>query len=65
MMNRTAEMYVRTSTALRAIFAREQGASMVEYAFLIALIAVVAVSAVALFGTALSDEFDRIASSIP
>jgi Flp pilus assembly pilin Flp len=65
MMNRTAELYVRTSRVLRSFFMHEVGASMVEYAFLIALIAVVAVAAVALFGTALTDEYDRIASSIP
>jgi Flp pilus assembly pilin Flp len=37
---------------------------MVEYALLIALIAIVAVSAVSLFGDNLSGEFDQIASSV-
>jgi pilus assembly protein Flp/PilA len=65
MMSRTTELYMRTSKALRAIVVPEGGASMVEYALLIALIAVVAVVAVTLFGVALDDEFDRIANSVP
>jgi Flp pilus assembly pilin Flp len=60
MMNRPTELYVRTTTAIRAILHREKGAAMVEYALLIALIAVVAVAAVVLFGNALADEFDSI-----
>ncbi len=35
----------------------ERGASMVEYALLIALIAIIALVAVAFFGTQLSDSF--------
>ena len=42
----------------------ERGASMVEYALLIALIALVAVSAVTLFGESLSGEFNSIADSV-
>lgn len=42
----------------------ERGASMVEYALLVALIALVAVSAVSLFGGTLSSEFDTIAGSV-
>jgi Flp pilus assembly pilin Flp len=64
MMSRTTELYLRTTTALHAIFVRETGASMVEYALLIALIAVVAVGAVALFGNALTDEFDSIQAEV-
>ena len=64
MMNRTTELYLRTSTALRSIFIREDGAAMVEYALLIGLSAVVAVAAVALFGSALADEFDSIQASV-
>ena len=37
---------------------------MVEYALLISLIAVVAVAAVALFGNALTDEFDSIQAEV-
>jgi Flp pilus assembly pilin Flp len=37
---------------------------MVEYALLIALIAIVAIGAVTFFGESLSGEFDSIASSV-
>ncbi len=60
MMNRATEIYVRTTTAAISFFHREEGAAMVEYALLIALIAIVAVAAVTLFGQALTDEFDSI-----
>jgi pilus assembly protein Flp/PilA len=43
---------------------QEDGASMVEYALLVALIALVAVSAVTLFGESLSGEFSQIADSV-
>jgi pilus assembly protein Flp/PilA len=49
---------------VRRFLAREQGASMVEYALLIALIAIVAIGAVTFFGESLSGEFDSIASSV-
>jgi pilus assembly protein Flp/PilA len=64
MTDRSTELYVHTTTAIRAIFHREEGASMVEYALLIALIAVVAVAAIALFGNALTDEFDSIQAEV-
>lgn len=43
----------------------ERGASLVEYALLVALIAIVAVVAVTSFGGALSSEYSEIADSIP
>lgn len=43
----------------------EDGASLVEYALLISLIALVAFIAVAAFGGALSSEYSEIADSIP
>lgn len=49
---------------IRSIAAAERGASMVEYALLVGLIAIVAVVAVTFFGTQLSAEYDGIASSI-
>jgi pilus assembly protein Flp/PilA len=42
----------------------EEGASMVEYALLVALIAIVAIVAVTLVGTAVSEEFNTIASTL-
>ena len=43
---------------------REEGATMVEYGLMVALIAVVCVSAVALMGTDLKSTFTKIAGSI-
>jgi len=42
----------------------ERGASMVEYALLVVLIAVAAFAAVQLFGGTLSDTYDTIASEV-
>ncbi len=42
----------------------EEGATMVEYALMVALIAVVALAAVTLLGTNVSTIFDRIAAAI-
>ncbi len=42
----------------------DEGASMVEYALLVVLIAIVALVAVRLAGTAVSSTFDEIASEL-
>lgn len=42
----------------------ERGASLVEYALLLALIAVVCIAAVSLIGTSLSDNYDNTHTSI-
>jgi len=44
--------------------ARDRGASLVEYAFLVALIAVVCLGALALLGAATGGNFDDSADSI-
>ena len=50
---------------LRARFAKdERGASLVEYALLVALIAVVCIGAVSFLGTSASSKFSNIGSSI-
>ena len=50
---------------LRAKFGRdEQGASLVEYALLVALIAVVCIAAISLLGGAASQKFSTVANSI-
>jgi pilus assembly protein Flp/PilA len=64
MMYRTTELYLRARTALRDAFHGDDGASMVEYAMLIALIAMVAFAAVTLVGDALNSKYDSIASSV-
>jgi len=42
----------------------ERGASLVEYALLVALIAVVSIAAVAFFGGETSETFSRVGQSI-
>ena len=42
----------------------EQGASMVEYGLLVALIAVVCIAAVGLIGTRLDTKFDTVGDSL-
>ena len=50
---------------LRARFADdERGASLVEYALLVALIAVVCIAAVTILGDNASDKFSSVGSSI-
>ena len=52
-------------TWLQAKFASdEQGASMVEYGLLVALIAVVGIAAVGLIGTRLDTKFDTVGDSL-
>ena len=53
------------ATWLRARFAdSDRGASLVEYALLVALIAVVCIAAVTLLGTSASSKFDTVGNSI-
>lgn len=54
-------MWVRIESRLF----REEGASLVEYSLLVALIAVVAVVAVTYFGGAVSEEFSDISAKLP
>ncbi|MFP3906835.1 MAG: Flp family type IVb pilin [Acidimicrobiales bacterium] len=52
-------------TWLQARFAdSERGASLVEYALLVALIAVVCIAAITLLGESASDKFDEVADEI-
>ena len=49
---------------LEKVEEKETGASMVEYALLVALIAVVAIAAVNVLGTNVSQKFSAIASGV-
>jgi len=51
-------------TALKTRFESEEGASLVEYALLVALIAIVALVAISAVGTAVSSNFDSIATTL-
>ena len=56
--------YEFLATYLRARFEDERGASLVEYALLVALIAVVCIAAVTLLGKNASNKFSSVGSSI-
>src|SRR3977135_716210 len=63
----TTEMitsYEFLATWLRARFDEERGASLVEYALLVALIAVVCIAAITLLGNNASTKFSTVAGSI-
>jgi len=52
------------ATWLRARMDEERGASLVEYALLVALIAVVCIAAISLLGGNASTKFSSVANSI-
>ena len=56
--------YEFLATWLRAKFDEERGASLVEYALLVALIAVVCIAAITLLGNNASSKFSSVATSI-
>jgi pilus assembly protein Flp/PilA len=59
-MKSTITSYVKMQNMLK----EEKGATMVEYALMVALIAVVAVGAVTILGGNVSTEFTKIAPAI-
>jgi pilus assembly protein Flp/PilA len=52
------------ATWIRAHVRDQRGASLVEYALLVALIAVVCIAAVSLLGSSASTKFSRLGSAI-
>ena len=54
----------RTLLATRQFLRDEQGATMVEYALLVALVALVVIGAVGLLGTTASTKLDSAAQSL-
>ena len=57
-------LWLRTAGALRRTGRGQRGASLVEYALLVALIAIVCFVAVMLFGTEARDSFSRTGASV-
>jgi pilus assembly protein Flp/PilA len=51
-------------SSIRKFFNREEGATMVEYGLMVALIAVVCLAAVTLLGTSIQAVFTNIAGSV-
>jgi len=65
MMREVMWLYVDVTERLRQRFsADERGASLVEYALLVALIAVVCIVAVTLLGSNASSKFSSVGSSL-
>ncbi len=58
-------VYISAKNLLSRIADQDAGASLVEYALLVSLIAAVALVAVASFGGALSTEYSEIAATMP
>jgi len=56
--------YEFVATWLRARVGDERGASLVEYALLVALIAVVCIAAITLLGNNASTKFESVGNSI-
>jgi pilus assembly protein Flp/PilA len=59
------EEFMNFFSRLRAFVRQDEGQDLLEYALLIALIALVCVGAVALAGTKVSVVFENIAGQIP
>ncbi len=55
---------LRMWTAVQSRLLREEGASLVEYALLVALIAVVAIVAITVVGERVSENFSEIAATL-
>lgn len=64
MNTRAIQLYVRTRTSVRSYLSSERGAGMVEYALLVALIAIVLIVAIAFFAGKLNDEFNSIGTKV-
>ena len=58
------QSYTFLATWLRAHMNDDRGASLVEYALLVALIAIVCIAAITLLGNNASTKFDSVASSV-
>ncbi len=55
----------RLVSLFQSIRTRDEGASLVEYALLLALIAVVALAAIAAVGTGAKDTLNTVANTLP
>ena len=54
----------RITDSVRKLVVREEGATMVEYGLMVALIAVVCIAAVTLLGTSIQTVFNNIAGLV-
>ena len=63
-MRNLIAMYIAMQSRMKSMLKDEKGATMVEYALMVALIAVVAIAAVTLVGTNVDARFDQIAAAL-
>jgi len=63
-MKNLIAMYIALQSMMQSKLRDEKGATMVEYALMVALIAVVCIGMVTAVGTSARDQFDAISSAI-
>lgn len=63
-MNKLIAMYIALQSRMQSTMNDEKGATMVEYALMVALIAVVALGAVTLVGGNVTARFNEIAAAL-
>ena len=63
-MRNLIAMYVALQSRMQSILKDEKGATMVEYALMVALIAIVAMVGAGVLGTNVNGAFDKIATKI-
>lgn len=64
MMNFMTEQYVRITTRLAHLLKKQEGQTLVEYALLLVLIAIVVIGAVKLIGTNANTTYSKVGSAL-
>jgi len=64
MTNFMTEQYVKLTSRLASLLKRQEGQTLVEYALLLVLIAIVVIAAVRMVGTRTNETFCEIAGSL-
>jgi pilus assembly protein Flp/PilA len=59
------ELFTKAQSMLASKFQREDGQALVEYALILALIAVVSIGVLTALGTGVSAELQKIADKLP
>ena len=57
-------MYLRLQNRIESLKSREEGQGLVEYALIIVLVSIAAIIAMGLLGTAVSNVFSKITTSL-
>jgi len=63
-MRKLIAMYIDMQSRMQSMLKDEKGATMVEYALMVALVAVVAMAGATVLGTGIDARFDAIAALI-